>query len=136
MSSPATHIGVRIYAEDTDLQGIVYHANYLRYMERARTEMMRELGFIKPAASDGVNIVVTKIALDYRRPAGLDDLLTVTAQLEKITASTLQIAQRVERDGEMLVEATITAACLSAESQRPVRIPAPMRQALSSLLLP
>jgi tol-pal system-associated acyl-CoA thioesterase len=136
MSSAVTQISVRIYAEDTDLQGIVYHANYLRYMERARTEMMRDLGFTKPAVAGGVNMVVTKIALDYRRPAGLDDLLTVTSQLETIRASTLQIAQRVERDGELLVEATITAACLSAESQRPVRIPAPMREALSTLLLP
>ena len=136
MSSAVTQISVRIYTEDTDLQGIVYHANYLRYMERARTEMMRDLGFTKPAVAGGVNMVVTKIALDYRRPAGLDDLLTVTSQLETIRASTLQIAQRVERDGELLVEATITAACLSAESQRPVRIPVPMREALSTLLLP
>lgn len=134
MSNQTTRIAVRIYVEDTDVGSIVYHANYLRYMERARTEMMRELGFIKPALSEGVQIVVSKVALDYRKPAKLDDLLTVTATLEALTASSLAIQQRVERDGELLVAATLTAVCINADSQRPVRIPAAMRQALATLL--
>lgn len=134
MSETTTRIGVRIYVEDTDAGGIVYHANYLRYMERARTEMMRELGFVKPALSDGVQIVISKVQLDFRKPAHLDDWLTVTSQLRKLTASSMVIAQRIERDGGLLVDAVLTAVCVAAANQRPVRIPAPMRTALNTRL--
>ena len=134
MSDNSTRIALRIYVEDTDAGGIVYHANYLRYMERARTEMMRELGFTKPALSNGVQIVVSQVQLDYRKPAQLDDLLSVTAQLLTLTACSLVIAQRVERGGELLVEAIITVVCVSAASQRPVRIPPAMRKQLQQRL--
>ena len=130
----ATHINVRIYVEDTDAGGIVYHANYLRYMERARTEMMRELGVTKPALSGGVQIVVSRVELDYRRSAHLDDLLSVSSSLLKLSASTMLIEQRVERDGEVLVEALIKAVCVSSETHKPVRIPKPMRQVMLTRL--
>lgn len=134
MSDLATYIDVRIYVEDTDAGGIVYHANYLRYMERARTEMMRELGVTKPALSGGVQIVVSRVELDYRRSAHLDDLLSVSSSLLKLSASTMLIEQRVERDGEVLVEALITAVCVSSETHKPVRIPKPMRQVMLTRL--
>ncbi len=134
MSDLATHIDVRIYVEDTDAGGIVYHANYLRYMERARTEMMRELGVTKPALSGGVQIVVSRVELDYRRSAHLDDLLSVSSSLLKLSASTMLIEQRVERDGEVLVEALIKAVCVSSETHKPVRIPKPMRQVMLTRL--
>ena len=134
MSDNSTRIDLRIYVEDTDAGGIVYHANYLRYMERARTEMMRELGFTKPALTKAVQIVVSQVQLDYRKPAQLDDLLSVTAQLLTLTACSLVIAQRVERGGELLVEAIITVVCVSAASQRPVRIPPAMRKQLQQRL--
>ncbi|MFW2421671.1 MAG: tol-pal system-associated acyl-CoA thioesterase [Porticoccaceae bacterium] len=134
MSDLATYIAVRIYVEDTDAGGIVYHANYLRYMERARTEMMRELGVTKPALSGGVQIVVSRVELDYRRSAHLDDLLSVSSSLLKLSASTMLIEQRVERDGEVLVEALIKAVCVSSETHKPVRIPKPMRQVMLTRL--
>ena len=134
MSDLATYIVVRIYVEDTDAGGIVYHANYLRYMERARTEMMRELGVTKPALSGGVQIVVSRVELDYRRSAHLDDLLSVSSSLLKLSASTMLIEQRVERDGEVLVEALIKAVCVSSETHKPVRIPKPMRQVMLTRL--
>lgn len=134
MSDLATYIAVRIYVEDTDAGGIVYHANYLRYMERARTEMMRELGVTKPALSGGVQIVVSRVELDYLRSAHLDDLLSVSSSLLKLSASTMLIEQRVERDGEVLVEALIKAVCVSSETHKPVRIPKPMRQVMLTRL--
>ena len=76
---------IRVYVEDTDAGGIVFYANYLKFMERARTELMRSLGFDKPALFDGLQFVVHEVALKYHSPAILDDEIIVTAVLSKAT---------------------------------------------------
>ncbi|QHL90014.1 tol-pal system-associated acyl-CoA thioesterase [Sphingomonas changnyeongensis] len=115
---------VRVYFEDTDLSGIVYHANYLRYMERARSDMLRVAGIDQRAtheAGDGV-YAVADLRIRYRRPARLDDDLLVVTRLTRITAPAVHIHQTVMRGDEMLTEAEVLAAFVSPEG-RPRRQP-------------
>ncbi len=126
---------VRVYIEDTDAGGIVYYVNYLKFMERARTEMMRSLGFAKVAVSnEGVLFVVKDIAVDYRAPAQLDDELVVSAKLVSHGAARLCFEQRVERQGQTLVEATVTVACVAAQSLKPRRLPKNMFAVLTAAM--
>ena len=106
---------VRVYFEDTDLSGIVYHANYLRYMERARSDMLRCLGINQRAAlDDGTGVyAVTDLSIRYRRPAKLEDDLLVISQVEEIRAASCRIHQRVMRGDEILAEADVTVAFLT-----------------------
>jgi acyl-CoA thioester hydrolase len=118
------HFALRVYFEDTDLSGIVYYANYLKYMERARSDMLRLAGIDQRAlleANEGF-YVVAEAQLRYRRPARLDDALLVLSEVREVRAASCLIHQRVMRGRELLVEATITAAFLSAEG-RPKRQP-------------
>jgi acyl-CoA thioester hydrolase len=118
------HFALRVYFEDTDLSGIVYYANYLKYMERARSDMLRLAGIDQRAlleAGEGF-YVVAEARLTYRRPAKLDDALLVLSEVREVRAASCLIHQRVMRGRELLVEATITAAFLSAEG-RPKRQP-------------
>lgn len=126
---------VRVYFEDTDLSGMVYHANYLRYMERARSDFLRALGIGQRDAADrGEGVyTVSDLAIRYRRPAGLDDDLTVTSRVTAIGAATATIQQTVSRDGEILTEAAVTAAFLSPAG-RPRRQPAAWIAAFKALL--
>ena len=116
---------VRVYFEDTDLSGVVYHANYLRYMERARSAMLRAAGIDQRAvheAGEGV-YVVRDIAMRYAAPARLDDTLTVVSRLVSMRAASVIIHQRVMRDTLLLTDATVEAAFV-APSGRPRRQPA------------
>ena len=115
---------VRVYFEDTDLSGIVYHANYLRYMERARSDMLRLAGIDQRAhqESGGGAYAVTALNIRYRAPARLDDALLVLTNLRQIRAASVDIHQRVMRGSEILTEADVTAALVGA-SGRPVRQP-------------
>jgi acyl-CoA thioester hydrolase len=117
---------VRVYYEDTDLGGVVYYANYLKFLERARTEWLRSLGFAQTelAARHGVVFVVRSIALEYLKPARFDDELQVTVELADAGASRIGLAQRVQRGGECLVTATVDVACVQTATFKPVRIPA------------
>jgi acyl-CoA thioester hydrolase len=118
------HFALRVYFEDTDLSGIVYYANYLKYMERARSDMLRLAGIDQRAlleAGEGY-YVVAEAQLSYRRPARLDDAVLVLSEVREVRAASCLIHQRVMRGRELLVEATITAAFLSAEG-RPKRQP-------------
>ena len=103
---------VRIYFEDTDLSGVVYHANYLRYMERARSDMLRLAGIGQRAAQEAGEgaYAVSSLAIRYRRPAKLDDALIVVTRLTRIGAASVDIHQRVMLGAEMLTEAEVTAA--------------------------
>jgi acyl-CoA thioester hydrolase len=115
---------VRVYFEDTDLSGIVYHANYLRYMERARSDMLRVVGIDQRGtqeAGDGV-YAVADLSIRYRRPARLDDDLLVLTRVLKITAAAVRIHQRVMRDSEVLTDAEVLAAFISPDG-RPRRQP-------------
>ena len=115
---------IRVYFEDTDAAGIVYYANYLRFMERARSDMLRAIGIDQRAAMDaGVGVyAVAEARIKYHRPAKLDDAIVVVSTLEGVSAATATIHQRVMRDGELLADATIVAAFLSPEG-RPRRQP-------------
>lgn len=120
-----THrFALRVYFEDTDAAGIVYYANYLRFMERARSDMLRAIGIDQRAALDsGEGVyVVAEANIKYRSPAKLEDELLVVSSLEKVGAATATIHQRVMRGEELLADATIVAAFLSPDG-RPKRQP-------------
>lgn len=125
---------IRVYVEDTDAGGIVFYANYLKYMERARTELFRSLGFNKPALFDGLQFVVREVDLVYHQPAVLDDLIEVTAEPIKLTRVTVEIAQQVFREGAMLVAGKIKVACVGAREKRPKAIPAEIYRTLETYL--
>lgn len=125
---------IRVYVEDTDAGGIVYYANYLKYLERARTELMRSLGYDKPALFDGMQFVVHSVELKYRVPAVLDDEIVATARLIGVTRTSFTIAQTVVRGEQILVEGVVKAACIDHQSKRPTAIPADMLQTLKAAL--
>jgi tol-pal system-associated acyl-CoA thioesterase len=130
---------IRVYVEDTDAGGIVFYANYLKFMERARTELMRGLGFDKPALFDGMQFVVHEVGLKYHSPAILDDEIFVTARLTKATRATFEMTQQVFRGGslenrELLVEGSVKVACIDAQSKRPKGMPKIMFETLKSQL--
>ena len=126
---------VRVYIEDTDAGGIVYYVNYLKYMERARTELMRSHGFDKPAILDeGKLFVVHSAQVQYLRPALLDDELTVTASISKLARSYLVFSQTVERNGEPICQGDIKVACVEQASMKPSAIPAEIVATLKAAL--
>ena len=116
---------VRVYWEDTDAGGVVYHAQYLAFMERARSEWMRALGFGQDALreSHGVCFVVRAMNIDFRAPARLDDSLAVSVRLAQCRGASLVITQEVRRGEELLVGAEVRVAAVSADRFRPVPIP-------------
>lgn len=126
---------IRVYFEDTDLSGVVYHANYLRYMERARSDMLRLAGIDQRAAQDaGIGVyAVSEVALRYLAPARIEDALVVVSRLLEIRAASSLIHQRVMRDGLILAEATVKAAFVSMAG-RPVRQPRPWITAFEELV--
>ena len=120
----AHHFALRVYFEDTDVAGIVYYANYLRFMERARSDMLRALGVDQRAAlesGEGV-YAVAEVQIRYRAPAKLDDELVVVSRVREVRAASCLIHQRVMRGAEILTDASVTAAFLSPEG-RPKRQP-------------
>ncbi len=132
---------IRVYIEDTDAGGVVFYANYLKFMERARTEFLRALGFPKPALlTDELSIVVSSVNIDYKRGATLDDDLAVTARIEKLARSYIIFSQEVFRDdGEgnaktLLAEAKIKVACVNRLLMKPVPFPNELRSAVTNYL--
>lgn len=115
---------LRVYFEDTDLTGIVYHANYLRFLERARSDMLRAAGIDQRAAQEaGMGAyAVTDLSIRYRRPARLDDALVVVSRMEELLGASCVIQQRVMRGREVLAEARVRAAFLAPDG-RPRRQP-------------
>lgn len=126
---------VRAYIEDTDAGGIVYHANYLNFMERARTECLRELGFGKRAIFDSAHIfVVHSLTLDYKKPAVLDDVLTVEACIMKCKRTSLLFRQNIYRGEDLLTESMVKVACVNKQTLKPDAMDASMQQALQSAI--
>jgi acyl-CoA thioester hydrolase len=127
-SRPRFRWPVRVYYEDTDSGGVVYYANYLRFLERARTEWLRALGFELTALSavHGIAFVVRSISLDYLKPARLNDELEVTVEPVESGASRIELAQRVRCGGDELVTARVELACVNTATFKPVRIPGPV----------
>ncbi len=121
---PEFSFPVRVYIEDTDAGGIVYYVNYLKFMERARTELLRTLGFNKPAVLDeGLLLVVHSAQINYKSPARLDDALDVTAEIEQLGKTYVVFKQRVLRADQCLAEASVKVACVSQQAMRPKALP-------------
>lgn len=116
---------VRIYYEDTDAGGIVYHANYLRFMERARTEWLRRLGFEQDQLSqtEHVVFVVKKITVDYRSPARFNDEIDVLCAIARCGRASIEFDQDIVRDGVTLCRAQVKVGCVDTTSMRPCAIP-------------
>jgi acyl-CoA thioester hydrolase len=136
MAPPAQshRLTIRVYYEDTDLAGIVYYANYLKFIERARTEWVRGLGIdqTRVRAEAGVVFAVRRIEADYVLPARFDDLLSVETKLVGVTAARVVLGQRVWRDAALLFDASVMLVALT-ETGRPARLPADFRNALEGL---
>jgi acyl-CoA thioester hydrolase len=132
-TGPPFAFAMRVYWEDTDAAGIVFYANYLKYFERARSEWLRGLGFGQEAlrAQAGIAFVVSQTSVRYRRPARLDDLISVSVELLHLGQASLKIAQEARRADELLAEGTIRIGCVELGTFRPCRIPNDIRQTLN-----
>jgi acyl-CoA thioester hydrolase len=121
---------IRVYFQDTDAGGVMYHANYVNFMERARTEWLRSYGYSNAGLMTelGVMFVVRSLKLDYLKPAKLDELLTVTAQVKEIGRSRLNLVQTVLRDGVLLTEGEVHLVCVAADTFKPVSVPDVLRK--------
>lgn len=122
---------VRVYFHDTDAGGVVYHGSYVNFMERARTEWLREVcGFSNGALMKefGVVFVVRAMKIDYLKPALLDDMLTITAQVKDIGRSRVTLAQTVRRGDELLTEGEVHLVCVALASFKPVSVPEVLRE--------
>jgi acyl-CoA thioester hydrolase len=118
-------IPVRVYWEDTDAGGVVYYANYLRFLERARSEWLRALGIdqLRLQREERLQFVVVEANVRYHRPARFDDELVVSVALESLRGASVQMGQEVRRGAELLVSATVRAACIDADTLRPRPLP-------------
>jgi tol-pal system-associated acyl-CoA thioesterase len=126
---------IRVYIEDTDAGGIVYYVNYLKYLERARTELMRTFGLERAAVSDaGWKFVVSDVSLTYHQPARLDDQLHATAVILGLGGATVRFRQAVRRDKAVLVSGEIQIACVDRGTGRPTRLDADLRKQIEATL--
>ncbi len=127
-----THkLNIRVYYEDTDMASIVYYANYLRYIERGRSEWVRDNGMDQRVMKndDGVVFAVRRVEADYLSPAVLDDELVVETDVVSVTAARMVMQQYVKRGEELLFQAVVTVVCIG-ENGLPTRLPAKVRQML------
>ena len=121
------HFPVRVYWEDTDAGGIVYHANYLRFMERARSDLLRQIGFSQDGQrgrEDGILFVVASAELTYHRGAKLDDDLTVSTRIEKLGRASMIFEQIITRGEERITSANVRVGVVNAVTMAPARMPA------------
>ena len=127
---------VRVYFQDTDAGGVVYHASYVNFMERARTEWLRSIGFTNNGLIKelGVAFVVRSLKLDYLKPAVLDDLLTVSAHLTDVGRSRATLRQIIMRGEEVLVEGEVHLVCVNLDTFKPVSVPDMLREKWKSLI--
>lgn len=129
-------ISVRVYYEDTDFSGVVYHASYLRFMERGRTELIRDLGIEQRELFDGdaaLGFAVRRMLIDFVRPAVMDDLLTIETRPTLARGATMELDQRILRGEEVLVTAQVKVACVGGGKAR--RIPDVLRHRLGLEIL-
>ncbi len=125
---------IRVYYEDTDAGGVVYHANYLRFAERARTEALREAGLPHAAmlAEHGVIFMVRRADLEYLRPARLDDLVTIRTETLAVTGATVTLRQTFQNAEQNLAVARVVLACVKANGGGAARIPLAWRSAMAA----
>ncbi len=125
---------LRIYYEDTDTAGVVYYAGYLRFLERGRTEWLRELGVAQCqlAQDTGLAFAVRSLNIEYLKAARLDDVLTVVTDLESLGRAQVMFEQRVEREGELLVEATVRVVCVNTKTMKACALPKEIKKLMEA----
>ena len=134
MAAEEFSIPLRVYIEDTDAGGIVYYVNYLKFMERARTEFMRSLGYGKDYIFNyDMMFVVRDVAVKYLRPATLDDELEATASIHQVRGAVMILQQSVRRGEEILAQGNVTIACVDRAGLKPRRLPPEMVAALQAM---
>jgi acyl-CoA thioester hydrolase len=123
--TPIFSLPIRVYYEDTDAGGVVYHSNYLNFMERARTEWLRDMGFEQDeiVRTDGVLFAVSEVRIGFHKPARFNELLQVTVVLARRGAASLSLLQEVRRGPELLASGEVRIACIDARRFVPVPIP-------------
>lgn len=133
----AYSIPVRVYYEDTDAGGVVYYANYLKYLERCRSDWMRQTGFGQSeiASHSGIAFVVRSLQLEYLKPARLDDLLDIGLAVEKLGRAQILFRQHIRRGDDLLLTGTVQIVCIKADAQppAPIAIPDHLRTQLEAL---
>jgi len=136
-SAPTSTLDVRVYYEDTDAGGVVFYANYLKFMERGRTEWLRRLGVDQSDLAVRARrvFVVTGLDMAYRRPARLDDLITIHSRVTRLGRASIHFAQHATRGGELLAQGNIQICCVDAQTLRPAPLPDELRTKLESILL-
>lgn len=132
--APPFSIQLRVYYQDTDAGGVVFHGQYLAFMERARTELLNALGYdlAEFAESHGVLFMVHSLAATFHAPARLNELISVSAEIAKMGRASLVFRQRVERGNELLVEAEVTLALVDRVRLRPTRVPQELKNTLDA----
>lgn len=128
-TTPAFSLPIRVYYEDTDAAGVVYYANYLRFCERARTEWLRDMGHDQRALmeSTGIAFVVKSVQADFKISARLDDALEVVSTITRLGHASLVFSQKILRKQELILDSTVSIACVDTRKQRPCAIPADLR---------
>jgi acyl-CoA thioester hydrolase len=131
---PNFTLPVRVYYQDTDAGGVVYHSTYLDFLERARYEWLRDLGFDIHSLVQVHKVIfmVRSLSIEYFKPALLDDLLHVTVQAAELGRSRIALSQHVLRGTTLLANATVQAVCVGAESLKPMSVPLPLRHKLEN----
>ena len=131
LANPLFQFPVRVYYEDTDAGGVVYHARYLHFFERARTEYLRTLDFSQQVLLNERNLafVVKSMAIDYRFPARLDDLLSVETEVSELKGATILFTQWLKRDELILCTATVKVACVDLGKMKPMALPVEVKEA-------
>jgi acyl-CoA thioester hydrolase len=126
---------IRVYYEDTDSGGVVYHSNYLNFMERARTEWLRHLGFEQTYLRDALGIVfaVHSLQIAFKKPAKLNDLLLISSNLVKIGYGSLEFSQTISVNQQTLIEAQVKVACVDANTFKPTGIPEPLKAKMEQI---
>ncbi len=131
----ALRLAVRVYYEDTDAGGVVYYANYLRFLERARTECLRRLGFEQSELlKDNIAFAVRSAAAEFHKSARLDDELVVVSVVESLGRAQVVFAQRIERGGDLLLDAKIRVACIDTQRGKAIAMPKEIQEKLKALL--
>jgi acyl-CoA thioester hydrolase len=130
-------LAIRVYYEDTDAAGIVYYANYLRFIERGRTEFLRALGHDQNVLmQEGIAFAVRSVSVEFLKPAKLDDLLAVETGVASLGRAQLTFAQRILRGTELLLDAEIRVVCIDPVRGKPVGMPEDIHERMSSLMGP
>lgn len=131
-SDPADSFRYRVYWEDTDAGGVVYHARYLQFLERARSDWLASLGVSQTELrrERGLVFAVTHMEIDFRKPARLEDELAVSVRVQSVGRARMDFTQQIRRGDDLLIEASVRAACLDAERFAPARMPEEIQEKL------